>query len=346
MNLIINVLLCFICNYVFTQITITSSNLPGVGDTIHYKISTLLGFNENNTGENVIWDFSDLSPFAERADTIISVQQTPVVYNVIFNPLIANQAYINQTPPSMGIGITVEDYYDFFYKKNSFYRKAGFGAKINGVPTPVKYDNPELFFKLPLTYGTTDSSVSHYSLNIPGYGYFGQTIKRKHIADGWGQVITPFGTFNALRVKSIINYIDTFYYEQYSFGTTIVRPTEYEYYWLTNQFRGFAVKVYKLGLSDRVDYYFEPQTKLSNLYIDDKMFFYYNDFDLIIESKLNKYTVIATDITGKIILCKTYRNCYYNKIDISSWQSGLYILSIAADNDIFTKMISKTKKTN
>ncbi|MCX7955066.1 MAG: T9SS type A sorting domain-containing protein [Bacteroidales bacterium] len=341
MNITTNVLLLFISFTLFSQIIITSADLPGVGDTLHYKIATLFNFDENHTGQNVLWDFSNLTPITERADTIISVFQTPAVYNVVFNPFIANQAYINQSPPSLGIGITIEDYYDFFYKKNTFYRKAGFGAKINGIPTPVKYDNPELFFKLPLTYGTSDSSVSHFDMNIPNYGYFGQTIYRKHIADGYGQIITPFGTFNAIRVKCTINYIDTFFYEQYNFGTTIVRPPEYEYYWLTNGIKGYVAKVYKTTMFTQIEYYYDPLTNVNAVENSNNILIEFEKNIVKIFSSIDKYTISLTDITGKTIFKEKVANCRIKNIDISGLQNGVYILTLTSNEKLYSKLISK-----
>ncbi|NMC99893.1 MAG: hypothetical protein GYA62_09245 [Bacteroidales bacterium] len=146
----------------FAQITITQYDLPTVNDTIFYKTGNINNFDPNLTGANTTWDFSQLSLNNQRSDTIIPVTSTPIVYNVVFNFTIANLAFINQSPPQMGGGLTVSDYYDFYKKSSTYYRKAGFGATINGVQTPVKYDNPELFFKLPLTFGTSDSSISSY----------------------------------------------------------------------------------------------------------------------------------------------------------------------------------------
>lgn len=311
----------------FSQITVTQNHLPTVNDTIHYKSGTFNNFDPNATGTNYTWDFSNVNANNLRADTIISVTQTPVVYNVVFNFLIANQAYINQTPPSMGMGLEVSDYYDFFKKATNYYRKAGFGATINGVQTPVKYDNPELYFKLPLTYGTTDSSVSKYGLPIPGYGYYGQTIKRKHIADGWGTLITPYGTYEAIRVKHVIDIKDTIFSESLNFGYNITRPTSYEYYWLTNSnIRAYAAKVYRNGMFYTIDFYYDPTTSVDDVKSLSCLVYPNPASDkLIISSPTNEEKqLILYDTFGRIIY-ETTLHTATSEIDVKQLKSGVYI---------------------
>lgn len=327
MKPVISLIFIFFAAFAFAQITITQNHLPAVNDTIHYKSGTFNNFDPNATGTNYTWNFSTISANNLWADTIISVTQTPIVYNVVFNILIANQAYINQTPPSLGMGLEVSDYYDFYKKATNYYRKAGFGATINGVQTPVKYDNPELYFKLPLTYGTTDSSVSKYGLPIPGYGYYGQTITRKHIADGWGTLITPYGTFEAIRVKHIIDIKDTIYSESLNFGYIITRPTSYEYYWLTNaNIRAYAAKVYRNGMFYTVDFYYDPATSVNNIKptfcevypnpASDKL--------MISTPTDEEKQLIIYDTFGKIVY-ETTIHTTTSEIDITKLKSGVYI---------------------
>ncbi len=327
MKALIGLLMCFFSTFTFSQITITQNHLPTVNDTIHYKSGVFNNFDPNATGNNYTWDFSNIIANNSRADTIIPVTQTPIVYNVVFNVFIANQAYINQTPPSMGIGFEVSDYYDFYKKATNYYRKAGFGATINGVQTPVKYDHPELYFKLPLTYGTSDSSISKYGLPIPGYGYFGQTIKRQHIADGWGTLITPYGTFEAIRVKHIIDIQDTIFSESLNFGYTITRPTSYEYYWLTNSnIRAYAAKVYRNGMFYTVDFYYNPATSIKNIQ-PSSCIVYPNPASekLIVLSPSEKdKQLIIYDSFGKIIY-ETNIHTVTTEIDIRGLKPGIYI---------------------
>lgn len=339
------VLLCLFLIVVFSiplcsQITINQNHLPSAGDTIFYKIGTLTNFNPNETGENYLWDFTQLQFQGQRADTFIAISETPVVYNVIFNPFIANLACINQTPPSFTQGISIQDYYDFFKKTSTSYKKVGFGATINGVQTPVKYDNPEIIYKLPLTYGTTDSSVSNYSLTIPGFGYFGQTIHHKHIADGWGTIITPFGSYPCIRVKAILNITDTIFYEQYNFGININRPTSYEYYWLTNSTKGHVVKITQTGLLNTIEIQYDPMTSIlsQNLNNSPEVIFEENNTLAITTSEYDIKTLKIFNYNGQEIFSHIFKDISFS-CNLNNLPSGIYVVQLHSKNATISKKI-------
>ncbi|GAB4453312.1 MAG: hypothetical protein Fur0028_08790 [Bacteroidales bacterium] len=316
----------------FAQITITQYDLPTVNDTIFYKTGNINNFDPNLTGANTTWDFSQLSLNNQRSDTIISVTSTPVVYNVVFNFTIANLAFINQSPPQIGGGLTVSDYYDFYKKSSTYYRKAGFGATINGVQTPVKYDNPELFFKLPLTFGTSDSSISSYGMQIPNNGYYGQTIYRKHEADGWGTIITPYGTYDAIRVKETVNITDTIFSAQFNFGYTINRPTSYEYYWLTNGLKSHVAKVTKSGAINNIEIRFEPATYINNIE-DEQLKIFPNPVseNMIIRNLPtgHKTLILVNALGQKFMDCTTLENEIH--LNTSHFPCGMYYLIVFSE---------------
>lgn len=322
------------------QITVTQNDLPSVNDTLHFKTGTINNFDPNATGANQTWDFSQLTFNNERADTIISVTSTPLVYNVIFNFTVANLAYINQSPPSFATGITVSDYYDFYKKGSSYYRKAGFGATINNVQTPVKYDNPELYFALPLTYGTIDSSTSKYGLTIPDYGYYGQTINRKHQADGWGTIITPYGTYDAIRVKETVNTTDTIYNDSFGFGYNINRPVSYEYYWLTNGLKSHVAKITKNGMAYTIEIHYEPATLVNSNVVDNISL-----FPNPVKENLNinslpggTKNIILVNTLGQNVISTESAESNLN-LDLSQLSNGIYELKVENENFKYSKKI-------
>ncbi len=325
--------------YTYSQIIIYQNHLPSAGDTIFYKTSILQNFNPEETGENYVWDFSQIQFQNHRADTFIAVSATPVVYNVVFNPFIANLACINQTPPSFTQGISIEDYYDFFKKNSSYFQKVGFGATINGVQTPVKYDTPEKIYKLPLTYGTSDSSVSNYSLSIPGFGYFGQTIYHKHIADGWGTIITPFGTYPCIRVKAVLNYTDTIFYEQYHFGIKINRPTSYEYFWLTNSTKGHIAKISSTNFIHILEIQYDPSTLISSHKLNNLTTILDENNYLTIKTPQNDLkTLKIFNYCGKELLTCSFKDSFFT-VNLNNLTSGIYIIQLCTENSTFSKKI-------
>ena len=76
----------------------------------------------------------------------------------------------------------------------------------------------EIIFNFPIDYNDVDSCSSDGSLAIPSLGYFGLVRSRVNTVDGWGSITTPFGTFNALRVRSVVNEMDSIYVDSLGFG--------------------------------------------------------------------------------------------------------------------------------
>lgn len=268
-------ILSFFAYNLFSQISIGQNDMPNTNDTIRLSTTTILNYNSTETGADYVWDFTYLTPTVQRVDTFVSLLSTPLTYNVVFNNFLdPNRATIaaqNPNSPSLIQQVQVTESYDFFKEASGYFSKVGFGAKINSVPTPVKYDVPERYYSFPLTYQTTDSSTSFYGFTVPGYGYYGQTITRKNEADGWGTISTPFGTFDAIRVKSTINLRDTIYYDTYSFGTSINRPTEYEYKWLANNMGIPILKITERNFTYSIEYQDSLRsTILSNKLINNK----------------------------------------------------------------------------
>lgn len=118
------------------------------------------------------------------------------------------------------------------------------GAKVNGVPLPLKFDKPEVLYNFPITYGSRDTSDSQYSANIPGLGYYGEKRHRENYVDGWGVLYLPSNTFNVIRVKSKVTYYDSIYYDSIGYGGGFTR-TVTEYKWLIEGFHEPVLQITK-----------------------------------------------------------------------------------------------------
>ena len=232
----------------FILIAIFSINLKSQNITIDnndmtvpniYTISKIssINFDPNNTGQDYFWDFSTMQYETQVNDTFFSVSDAPYVYQAVYNNFLDpdHKATVVQNTGAITNMITVvqiTDNYDYFKNSNSRYVKVGTGSTINGVPTAMKYDNVEIVVgNFPLQINDTTSSVSVTGTNIPNIGYYGQTIRRTNIIDGFGTLTTPYGTFETVRTKSIINIRDTLYYDSYSYGIAFDRPELTECNW-------------------------------------------------------------------------------------------------------------------
>jgi type IX secretion system substrate protein len=230
-------ILIFTINISQGQITVNQADLPSVGDTVRVSngvINPLLDISTTGTASN--WDFSALQWVTQDVDTFVSVSSTGIVYSVVFvdiflNPNRANLAEINLLAPTVPL-VTIEEAVGFFYKTSSVFEQAGYGAALNTIPTAVTFDNRDVIYNLPLNYSDTDSSNSNYSVSIPTVGFYAHEQKRVNTVDGWGSITTPYGTFDALRVKSVITGRDSVFASASGIGFGFDIPVTVEYKWL------------------------------------------------------------------------------------------------------------------
>ncbi|MFH2094621.1 MAG: T9SS type A sorting domain-containing protein [Bacteroidota bacterium] len=228
MRSIIFLLFTLLAIQVYSQITVETTDMPEANDIYVMSTYDSAGQDYALTGADFLWDFSWLSYNNQRVDTYLVAAATNPAYAYFFqNSLGVKGPVIPNGIPNL----EVSDNYNFYKTDTNMYVKLGMGAKVNGLPMPMKYDVPELYYSLPLNYGNLDSSLSYYGINLPTIGYYGQTVKRINTCDGWGQLTTPYGIFDVLRVKVDLFYTDTFYYEAYSYGN-IINRNQTEYHWL------------------------------------------------------------------------------------------------------------------
>lgn len=224
------------------QITITSADMPQPGNMILTSSATdTWNIDPTVTGINEVWDFSFLTPDFQEIDTFYSVSSTPFAYQFFFNNTILYPDYFSQhalKPITNGAGgpgggpVTIQDAYNYFKVESGAYIQTGFGANINGIPTSQQYGDRDFIYRFPMDYGDADTGFASFLISVPTLGAFGQDIDRVNEVDGWGTLITPFGSFQTLRIKTTLNIADTFFVAQFGFGSTFVRDPAYEYKWL------------------------------------------------------------------------------------------------------------------
>ncbi|MCB0805420.1 MAG: T9SS type A sorting domain-containing protein [Bacteroidales bacterium] len=234
------------------QLTITQSDMPQAGDTIRLSTTIDLGLIDyETTGEGITWDFSSLMPLAQRVDSFVSVQQTPWVYQLVFFGA-ANLAQplqeFDQFP-----GFQVTDVYNFYKNSASDYRLSGYGVTLNSIPVPTKFGTADIIYHFPVNYDNLDSSQSSYQFAIPGLGYSGGWKKRINHADGWGTLITPFGSFETIRIKTEVTQYDSLHIDSLGIGFPVYRQFT-EYKWLGNDFGLPLCEITKEGLLTTVNY--------------------------------------------------------------------------------------------
>jgi hypothetical protein len=222
-----SLILCFPSK---AQITIGQPDMPAVGDTlrISYSNSTL---NPLLTDTNYIWNYAYLTPNAQWVDRYDAPSSFVYPFNLIFSAYNTTYGQRQYTPDSIPFIGKPDHAYNFLKLSAVKHKQIGAGLTINSLPVPFLYNPHDTIYHFPINYGNVDSSDAKLGLPIPGIGYYGQKIHRVNYADGWGTLITPYGMFQTLRIKSLLTITDTIA-DTSGMGFTIHRPLQYEFKWL------------------------------------------------------------------------------------------------------------------
>lgn len=217
------------------QITITSNDMVQPADTIRSSVSfDFIQYDFTETGENHHWDFIGLSPFSQRIDSFVTVQETPVVFWPFF---LKSANVVLEINDFEGIP-ELEDVtgWQYFNNATSSFSDVGYGLIWQELPLPLKYDDPDVLYPFPLNFGDTDEGQAGLEFSFPDLGYISIERDRQTEVDGWGTLDTPFGSFEVLRLKSIVSEFDSVYIDSLSQGFPIYRNYT-EYKWMGKEAR-------------------------------------------------------------------------------------------------------------
>ncbi|MCB2407574.1 T9SS type A sorting domain-containing protein [Hymenobacter lucidus] len=221
-----------------TPIIIDRNDMPNLNDTLRVsQAAGLSGPPLTQTGFNQTWNYAGLRPLLQTVEGYHSLAGFPSIFQLLFvSPLSPHRATIatHQELPFVPTGLDVANTYAFFNESAADYRQVGFGATLNGQWVPAVYQSAQLqdvLYRFPLAFLQKDSSNSALTVNLPNTAALHQKRKRVNVVDGAGTLITPFGTFEALRVVSTLTGRDSLAVNGVP-GPGIERPLTREYKWL------------------------------------------------------------------------------------------------------------------
>lgn len=340
------VLLFLLPLFLFSQITINQGDMPSDGDTIRTSTSVDLGaINFEETGNNYNWDFSALIPFSQSVDTFVSVQETPWLYQLFFLTsanLAKELAEFDQFP-----GFELTDTYEYYKNSSSDYRLVGNAFTFTGIPFPNKFQSADIIYKFPLSVGNVDSSLSDYEIAIPGIGYAGGWKKRVNHVDGWGTLVTPFGSFPTIRVKSDITQVDSIYVDTLGIGYPFYRQYT-EYKWLGDDFGLPLCTVTDDGILPTISYIDSVRSLFVGVsevsLISRQVEVYPNpsngEFWLRIKDQPESpVTMSIFSMNGNMLLRKEVQPMTAINVNNHQIPAGVYILKIETGNQIYHKRI-------
>lgn len=188
------------------------------------------------SGPNAKWDFSDLQPEENELVAFQGAAQTPYFFFAL-----ANAHGVKFADSINLLVINLERIYDFYNVNNQRYAAVGRGVTVQGFPLPAQYTDPDEVYFFPLQFGRRDTSTFAYGISIPQTGGFASKGGRLTEVDGWGELITPFGTYNALRVKSTLRIEDSISFN--GINLPLPQRTEIEYRWLVKGEKAPVLKI-------------------------------------------------------------------------------------------------------
>jgi hypothetical protein len=338
--------LCMMINPVKAQITVTSADLPVIGTMVINAVDTITPVSPGNAGTNQLWDFSSL--VASRYDTILYLQpqgvpnypnypESNIVYDVKDYdcegciPLIANAFVRHETDGMWPEGVEYQMGMPGGFTLNLHQK---WMSDYRMVPLPMNYND---HMEQTVTYEA--HSAVWFS------GVMMDTSKSVHNVtyttdvDASGTLITPYNTFQVLRVKevSVDQYIHYAWtgngWEVTDQGTDSPNPV---YRWYTNDFfevgscsgdgksSGSGFTFFKsetyVGLDEPVKHVL---LEISPNPAD-------NMINLRTNSKIEKIEII--NLSGAVV--QTENNT--TNIDISRLKPGMYLLKAKSNAGVET----------
>jgi hypothetical protein len=226
---LLTLLINFFAFSLFSQISITASDMPVSGDTIRYSNARLSSVGDyTTTGANHTWHFDTLVSVSQAIRSFKTITQTPYsIYSFTWGPTALGEKVIDTVPlpniPIPGIpSIKITNLYNFYSKKPSFtptrFVTEGTGVTITfsgtSVPLANTYSDEDELYNFPLSYLDRDSTTFRFSTyssltaSLIPITYIKQGHRITEV-DGWGTVATPHGTVSCIRVVTTQYSIDT-----------------------------------------------------------------------------------------------------------------------------------------
>ena len=356
----------FFSVHVFGQITLTNADFATTGDTVRMSSAMDPTIDFTTTGPSQNWDFSNLTPTIQGIKYFQPVSNAGAFVNFIFGtfaPVKYQASYflpstdlpLQQITSFLPIGI--EDVFQFTKRAADSITSVGIAMTVsfNGSATtiPIQSDTIETPYDFPLAFGNTHFSRGATSVDFnPIYNAkWNQHRTRLTTVDGYGSITTPFGTFEALRIRHDIDEIDSLYTELPFIGGTWIPldiPASHQYEWWAN---GEKEPILRINTTEILgnetvtdieyrDIYRPEVASISENNISDQINIYPNPADEYIEiiAPLELETISIRNASGQTVYFKNIGSKQLS-IDISSFETGFYWFYGVTEQGTFVKSI-------
>lgn len=350
-------------------ITITAADFAHGGDTVRMSQAIDNGYDVSITGPNATWDYTSLSAISQTLKDFRSMTQAPAFVSFMFgsfappkyqaNYFIENTNLpIDQVTSFLPVQITDIMGYTRFTAADDSVQSLGVSMTVDfgSGPTsiPFRSDTIETRYVLPLSFNDTYSSRGYTNIDFNPFlnAIWTQARQRTSVVDGYGTLMTPFGTFDVIRVKHDISEQDVITLNVSPlppFTQPLNLPLTHEYEWwangegepvlkiVTNEIAGNEVitsieyrDIY-LGLDAGIaessisfDLYPNPSTDVLNI---------------VSSSAMDQMNIL--DLSGKIVRSERMYGQGTAFIEVDTLETGTYMIELIMEGGRSTKTFIK-----
>ncbi|PWH86838.1 T9SS type A sorting domain-containing protein [Brumimicrobium oceani] len=341
-----------------SQITINETDFLQSGDSVGISTSTNLAIDFSTTGPNSTWDFSGLTETEYLYEKAKSMSSAGFIINIQFGPFAPTEyraSYFQNFD-----GLPMEDLTSFLpIQINSINRMIkidnnklsvpGYSLETQGQVIGFKSDTIETAYEFPINYGDIYSSTGYTDINLSpaAEARIKMNRKRQSEVDGYGQITTPDGTYDALRIKHVVNEMDSIYIELGPIQQWIpINRTNSEYEWWAKNKKRPVLKVETETIAGnevptRITYINSPPVGLDHNTLETKVYPNPTDKILNIESVevIDSVKVFSTD--GRQVFEQETSGMMVT-LDLSNLTPGVYtVQAISQKAQSFKSIVIK-----
>lgn len=337
----------------FCQITIDENDFADAGDTVIISSVTDLTIDFQTTGPNSVWDFSNLVAESQKFHQYKGLGNAPFTTQLLFGSFApadysSNYSHEFSGLPFDQIGgflpITFENIERYSKITGDSLTHTGYSIDLNGQTVPFRSDTIETAYKFPLNYGDIYSSRGYSTLDlnpIQDAIYIQHRLRQSNV-DGHGTITTPYGTFDALRIKHTITESDSLYISVAGFGTWVDLPVpvshQYEYIAKNEKMPVMKITTQEILGAETVssieykDNYQGLDANLNENSIDISLFPNPSADRITVSTSegINSYSIF--DSEGKMIQQKDISTTKNIEISVSALVTGKYHLILQSEN--------------
>lgn len=321
------------------QITVNEEDVPVVYDVVIEAIDTVVDASITvGANGSTSWDYSALMAHDTVETFFVEIVNTP---------------HAGTFPSSNLVAFQNGGTYTYFSKTSERLEVLGTSTSLDldtdTLDLIIKYDNPATLIEFPCTYQTTFTDTSKFSIGLPGsiLGIpavdsvaFGTTTYSTTEVDAFGELTTPLGTFDVIRLKTEDVSFDTtsFFFGGFSTveGDSIgILSTDYTF-WASQNGINFPVATLNLDSTGIVGvnwlFDFTSSTQYATPTVDFQIGPNPTSEFMNLELKEDfQGSMEIVDFNGKLVFQQPL-NTYKTNITTAGFLPGQYVLVLKSEN--------------